>query len=63
MREGGNAIGNISHNMRKERIEWMKKHDSHKDPICRKNCLDVCISLNNMMHKFKKLNDTKTTNI
>lgn len=52
MREGGNPIGKVGENMRKERKEWMKKHDTHKDIICQKNCLDVCIDYNNKYNKF-----------
>ena len=47
MREQGNPIGKVGPNMRKEREEWMLTHDTHKDPICKKNCLDVCIDYNN----------------
>lgn len=54
MREKGKPIGKVSKEMRSERIEWFKNHDSKKDPICAKNCLDVCIDYNN---KFKEMND------
>jgi len=47
MREKGNPIGKVSENIRKERIEWFKNHDSKKDLICARNCLDVCIDYNN----------------
>jgi MoaA/NifB/PqqE/SkfB family radical SAM enzyme len=47
MRERGKPIGKVNDNMRAERIDFIEKHDSHKDPICRKNCLDVCIDYNN----------------
>ena len=47
LREGGNPIGKVNKNMRKERIEWLKNHDVEKDPICKKNCLDVCRDYNN----------------
>lgn len=47
MREGGKPIGAVGPNMRKERLQWIEKHNSYKDPICRKNCLDVCIAYNN----------------
>lgn len=52
MREGGNPIGNVGANMRDERLEWMQRTDTHKDPICKKNCLDVCIDYNNRYEKF-----------
>lgn len=47
LREGGQPIGKINKNMRAERFKWFKKHDTHADEICRKNCLDVCIDYNN----------------
>jgi molybdenum cofactor biosynthesis enzyme MoaA len=47
MREGGYPIGVIHPKMRDSRVAWMKEHDSFKDPICRKNCLDVCVAFNN----------------
>ncbi len=52
MREGCKAIGKVGTNMRKERIEWFKKHNSFEDPICRKNCLDVCIQYNNRAGEY-----------
>jgi uncharacterized Fe-S cluster-containing radical SAM superfamily protein len=47
MREQGDAIGKVSPNMREERKEWSENHDCFSDPICSKNCLDVCIDFNN----------------
>jgi len=48
MREGGEPIGRIAPNdMRQERLQWFQDHDSHLDPICREQCLDVCIDYNN----------------
>ena len=47
MREHGNPIGEIGPNMREDRILWSKTHDTQTDPICQKNCLDVCIDHNN----------------
>ena len=52
MREKGNPIGEVGPNMREERINWTKNHDTFKDPICQKNCLDVCIDYNN---KYREL--------
>lgn len=46
MREGGNPIGKISRDMRKERERWSIDHDCTKDEICSKNCLDVCVDYN-----------------
>jgi len=52
MREHGNPIGKIGPNMRIDRILWAFHHDTHIDPICRKNCLDVCIDHNNCCAKL-----------
>jgi molybdenum cofactor biosynthesis enzyme MoaA len=45
--EHGDAIGEIGPEMREQRIAWMKEHDPYRDPICQKNCLDVCVHYNN----------------
>lgn len=47
LREGGDPIGKITENIRQDREDWILSHDSSKDPICRKNCLDVCVDYNN----------------
>ena len=47
MREGGAAIGKVGPDMRRERAEWCAAHDTHADPICARNCLDVCVDYNN----------------
>lgn len=52
MREKGNPIGEVGPNMREERYEWFKNHDTHKDPICAKNCLDVCVDYNNKYRDY-----------
>ena len=54
MREYGKPIGEVSENMREERKKWFENHDCFTDPICSKNCLDVCISYNN---KYRDLHD------
>lgn len=46
MREGGQPIGEVGPNMREERKKWFETHDTHNDPICSKNCLDVCVEYN-----------------
>jgi len=51
MREQGEPIGEVGLQMRQERGEWFWNHDTHKDPICNKNCLDVCIDYNNKAEK------------
>ena len=48
LREGGNPIGKVGSKTRQERAEWVEKHDSWSDPICREMCLDVCIDYNNV---------------
>jgi len=52
MREQGNPIGKVGPNMREERRDWVKNHDTHSDPICKKNCLD-CIILYNKKFEEK----------
>jgi MoaA/NifB/PqqE/SkfB family radical SAM enzyme len=47
MREQGEPIGRIGPDMRAERIAWSETHNTFKDPICRANCLDVCVDHNN----------------
>jgi len=49
-REGGSPIGEMGDDIkvvRQARYEWLHKHDSFADPICQKNCLDVCVKFNN----------------
>jgi molybdenum cofactor biosynthesis enzyme MoaA len=53
MREQGNPIGKIGPNVRWERLNWMLHHDCQKDPICKKNCLDVCIDYNNKVREIR----------
>lgn len=57
LRERGKPIGKVGKNMRKEREKWYNDTDQHKDPICRKNCLDVCRDYNN---KYCELRQEKT---
>lgn len=52
MREKGRPIGRVSSNMREERKLWSENHNCFTDPICRKNCLDVCIDYNNKYRDF-----------
>jgi MoaA/NifB/PqqE/SkfB family radical SAM enzyme len=58
MREGCKPIGVVSENMREERKKYLEKLNTYKDPICRKNCLDVCIDYNN---KYKQINQADRT--
>lgn len=46
MREGGNTIGKVGPGMREERKQWHDTHNVLEDPICSKNCLDVCCDYN-----------------
>lgn len=55
LREGGQPIGSMMEDMstvRWERQLWAKNHNTHKDPICRKNCLDVCVDYNDRFRDF-----------
>lgn len=52
LREGGNPIGKVGPTMRVERERWFERHDSSLDPICSKNCLDVCVDYNNRYRDF-----------
>jgi len=54
MREGGKPIGEVGPNMRKERKEWFDNHDTYKDEICKRNCLDVCVFYNNKYRDLHK---------
>ena len=47
LREGGDPVGEVGKNMRKERFEFYKTHNTFEDEICRQNCLDVCVDYNN----------------
>jgi MoaA/NifB/PqqE/SkfB family radical SAM enzyme len=53
MRESGKAIGSMGFNTRNERRKWYESHNTHEDPICKKNCLDVCIDYNNRVRKLQ----------
>lgn len=56
MRESGKEIGELSPNIRKEREEWYKTHNTHEDKICKMNCLDVCVQYNNNYERFHNEN-------
>ena len=53
LREGGDPIGRMHKNFRKDRFKWFINHSSFEDKICRNNCLDVCIEFNNRVRGFK----------
>ncbi|MHA2265202.1 MAG: radical SAM protein, partial [Candidatus Thorarchaeota archaeon] len=49
-RQMGDPIGSTNKStkeIRKERYEWFRKHNTHKDRICSGTCLDVCVAYNN----------------
>lgn len=45
-REHCDPIGKVGPNMRQERKQWMMNHDTHLDPICGTQCIDVCCNFN-----------------
>jgi len=59
LRERGNPIGRVGPNMRKERTNWVRKHDCQKDPICKNMCLDVCVDYCNSFEKNSKNKERK----
>ena len=59
LREQGAPIGNFSKDVRRERYEWYLNHDCYKDPICRENCLDVCIDYNNRVEELQEKEKSK----
>jgi hypothetical protein len=50
-REGGKAIGALAGSIRASRQDWYTRTNTHKDPICKKNCLDVCVDYNNKVRE------------
>jgi pyruvate-formate lyase-activating enzyme len=58
-REGGKAIGKVGPTMREDRIKFFKTHNTQLDPICKKNCLDVCIDHNNCCSRLSQAEVTK----
>jgi molybdenum cofactor biosynthesis enzyme MoaA len=54
MREGGAALGRVGETMRQERAAWARSHDTHADPICSRNCLDVCRDYNNVAERTRR---------
>lgn len=53
MREGGEPIGEVSANVQRDRILWSENHDTHVDPICKKNCLDCLVDYNNKAEEIR----------
>ncbi len=56
LREQGQPIGEIGPLMRHQRLQWVQDTDTSKDPICEKNCLDVCVEYNNKVERFRREN-------
>lgn len=46
LREGGGPVGEVGPDMRRERADWVEQHEPWTDPICKANCLDVCVDYN-----------------
>jgi len=59
MREQGKPIGKVASDMRSKQKVWFEQHNTFEDPICKKNCLDVCIDYNN---KWRQLHEKKINN-
>ena len=57
MRERGKPIGSVYgkslFNIREERKRWFDGFNTKSDPICSKNCLDVCIDHNNKVEELR----------
>jgi len=56
MREGGNPIGKVGPEMRAQRVRWSQEHNTHTNSICQKNCLDVCLDINNRIRELQGSN-------
>ena len=52
IREKGNPIGKFSKDNVKEREDWFSNHDSHKDPICQKFCMDFKCRFNDKIESL-----------
>lgn len=52
LREQGEAIGDINNSIREDRLKWFCNNITWKNPICSKNCLDVCVAFNNKWNIF-----------
>ena len=52
MREGGRPVCEVGSDMRQKRHDFMEKFDTHNDPICKKNCIDICREYNNKYEKY-----------
>lgn len=57
LREQGNPIGRVGPHMRKERTEWVARHNTKEDPICKKNCLDCIVQYNRDYRNFRGIQE------
>lgn len=53
MRQQGKPIGRAHPSMREDRIKFFNSFNPHEDPICKSNCLDVCVDFNNKCHQLR----------
>jgi hypothetical protein len=51
-REKGAPIGKVSENLKEERMNWFKNHDSFKDEICLKYCMDFKCRFNKTVDDY-----------
>jgi MoaA/NifB/PqqE/SkfB family radical SAM enzyme len=54
VREKGKPIGKFNGNNTIERYKWFENHDAHKDPICKKFCMDFKCRFNSKVEKLFK---------
>jgi MoaA/NifB/PqqE/SkfB family radical SAM enzyme len=59
MREQGEALGDVYgktlKEIKAEREAWFDKTNIKENPICKKNCLDVCIDHNDKVNQFSMM--------
>lgn len=55
LREGGKPIGKVSDDIRLQRADWISNHNPWEDPICRSNCLDICIKYNEKAAEYHNI--------
>ena len=54
LREGGAPIGKLGGDERVQRVMWSATHDILVDPICARNCLDVCAHYNKALEEAQE---------
>lgn len=54
LREGGKPIGTVYEKMRTAREQWVYGTNRLLDPICKANCLDVCVAYNRKVRDFRE---------